>query len=261
MSKLTNEEWNELSEEDKELRVEEKPEAIANPAPEGEAGVKQEEVDEQGVPLKNRLAEAHRKLEVTERKTQELEDKLRELSVSSATPEKKEVAFESLKERFVESGIDEDLVDDMITAFSSVAEKSNQQTKKELEQLKIGQAMESRKNILKDMQSSDDKGIIAKYRAEINKELDGYDPKIVGDPAVVDVAVARVIKRHLSELLDRKPVTSSSAVEGSPSSTPANGVSGELEKKAKSYAESNNIDIKRAREIVKKKEQALKSNE
>lgn len=258
MSKLMIAEWNELSEEDQELRAEEKPEEIANPNPEGDTGVKQEEVDEKGVPLKNRLAEANRRLEATERKSQELEEKLRELSESSATPARKEVEFETLKQKFVESGIDETLVDDMIATFSTVAAKSNQQTLKELEQLKISQAQSSRKSVLKDMQAKDDRGIIAKYRAEIDAELDSYDPRMAGDPTVVDVAVSRVIKRHLNDLLGVKAPIGAPAVEGSPSSAPAGGISGELEKQAKAYADEANIDIKRAREIVKKRAEVMK---
>ena len=77
MDKLSIEEWDSLTPEEQETRLDEMPEELAEPGPQGDGGVG--DVDEKGVPLKNRLEEAKRKKEAAERKLEGIEQKNTEM--------------------------------------------------------------------------------------------------------------------------------------------------------------------------------------
>ncbi|MBA3052754.1 MAG: hypothetical protein FP827_06685 [Candidatus Omnitrophica bacterium] len=259
--KLSKEEWDELSDVEQLERAEEKPEEIVTPAPEGETGVSQEEVDEKGVPLKNRLAEKDRKLAENEKRTQILETELAEMkkSIQSKTSSvEKDVAVSDFKQKLTDMNYEPEMVDELLKTVKFMAQESNRELMGEINTLKMTAAKNTRAEILRNLQAEDDLGLIAKYKVEINAELDTYDPILASNPVVIDVAVARVQKKHLRELLGKKE-KSGSAIETSPASGASVALSDGNELEAKKYSALHGIDLKRARTIIEKRNMALKS--
>lgn len=253
MDRMTLDEWNALTPEEQAEMPDLMPEELASP-PKGEQGKSEDdETDDKGVPLKNRLAEANRKLEVISKKNAELEMKLNEISgqISKGGAGKKTV--DDLREKLRDTGFDDSVIDGIVSVVQEESGKGRKEIMAEIQALRVENARIARENILKS--TPDEFGIIAKFRKEIDAELDSYDPTLTGNPEIVNIAISRVVMRHLKDLL--VPGKSPEGTPGEPKpegggTPPPTG----LEAEAQEYARETGIDVKRARQIVARKHAA-----
>jgi len=261
MDKLSIEEWDSLTPEEQETRLDEMPEELAEPGPQGDGGVG--DVDEKGVPLKNRLEEAKRKKEAAERKLEGIEQKNTEMKnqitklqkqiASATTPTEKNDALTEMENELTKLGYEKELIGIVKTAVSKLGGQSPQ-ISTEVEQLRalVGGVLQ---NTILDKAIKDDKyGVIKKHEDEVRQELSMLPPKVQGSPEAVEWVVNKIKSKYFGEGMKGARPSGSATLPPS-SETTAVGFSAD-EEEARKYANETGMDIKRARQIVEKRKKA-----
>lgn len=222
---LTKEEWNQLTPEEQEERIDERPEDVTPPRT-GQFHVneKGQIVDSRGVPAENVIAEANRKLKeatdkltVEQGKREELEEKVENIQtklMQDITNKEKNTLIENFEKAMKDLGHDDKkTVGVIIDTMKALAKQSEDSVKKEFEKNNEPTVKLTRDSLLTKAEKDDDLGIVSQYRKEIEEELDKLDPKFWTDKEVIETAIARVQRRHTKEIFEKKQEKNSEEVE------------------------------------------------
>jgi len=263
------EEQEELFNQQEDFNTEEDGETNQTPSGEGDEPVNSEEVDEKGVPWKNRAKEYERKLKKKEEEVSQIQAKLQELEskissgTQSSSQQKKSVnQFQALKEKLAEIGYEDDeVINSLVSSIESTLQEKEEQLRKEVLSYTQPAIQSAREMILEDIKKTDKYGLVDKYRDEITEELNKLPPQYWTDKQTIKSVVQLVAGRHLEDFLSEKknksgnpPVESSRTFGGKTGKNlPA------MEKEAIEYADQHGIPVEKAREIIKIKHKALEN--
>ncbi len=232
-----------------------KQEKQGNPAPEGKKEVAKK-TDEKGVPLENRVKEYERKYQKAVEQNDQLSQKIAEIEAKmdsgDSQKEIKEDIFADLDE------YDRKLAGKVMGVVEQRMKRHQEQLKQELSPLKERSLVQSRETNLDELERKDSKGIVSKYRNEIEEELDKYPPATWENKETVEIAKARVIDRHLDEIVGRREEKKEAPTETQHGGGSEEGATGN-EAEARKMATKYNCDIKQAQKILEKKRKALKA--
>lgn len=232
-----------------------KQEKQGNPAPEGKKEVAKK-TDEKGVPLENRVKEYERKYQKAVEQNDQLSQKIAEIEAKMDSGQSKEEIKDDIFADLDE--YDRKLAGKVMGAVEQKIKRHQEQLQQELSPIKERNLKQSRETNLDELERKDSKGIVSKYRDEIEAELDKYPAKTWGNKETVEIAKARVIDRHLDEIVGKKEEKKEAPTEtqhGGGSDTGSAGNEAEAQKLSKKY----NCSVKQAQKILEKKKRALKA--
>lgn len=212
-------------------------------------------------PWKNVAKEYERKLDSTKENNEKLAAKLNELEqrMESKQQEAEKPDSGELTETLEELGYEKDLAEKMQKQIDKQVDYKTKQSmksvKEEVEPIKRQVYKSARDKNLKQLEQSDDIGVVSKYRDEIEDELDKYPAHTWGNEEAIEMAVGKITRKHMSEIIDESTKKEKSPTETSHKSGSKSGV--KVSEEAKKKAEQQGLDPEKVQKRIDRREKIL----
>ena len=215
-----------------------------NPTDQGDDQVRDvEEIDDRGVPLKNKVKEFERKLEKSQREAESLRQRLMELEQpKKETPEVDEL--DQLKAELKKGGYTEDSIDIVAKVAEKIADKKLKMFQQSVEPMMHDSNYFKRKSVLSNMIENDRTGKLKMYESEINEALDRMSPDVWRNETAINYVAKSIVfdgdsKKSL-ESKEKTKVATKKVSESSPASPAKKSI--EASNEIEDYGISHGLD-------------------
>jgi hypothetical protein len=214
---------------------------VTNEEPDASADEIESDVDEKGVPWKNRFKETERKHNKLSQDHESLRSELENLKnvLSVQKPKEEPIDEETkLRNKLKDSGWQQETIDSIFEAAEVITSKRVAP----FTDMVYGGALES---VMEDVKKSDDTGMSMQYADEVKQELKMFQPQFWKTKGAQDVAIGIVLRRHYNKLKQditekgNKKLVSSATETQSNKSIKSDGVNDDEIRK---FADKQNLD-------------------